>query len=668
MATTSKRGLNKPERTSLVNVITAINNNMENLDDAVPDSRTVNGKPLSGNVTIGLTDLPDVEEAITAQNAQITNLKSAFDAKGKLTPTVSFVTNSYINPTTGATATASTTDRTDFVRVLGGTTIEIYSVMYGGAGYAFYTENKAFIEGGGGTDTSNVIPTIHRISVPENAYFVRASIYKAGGFSKDNFYLHNYITQQNLEKGYYLDEYLFNTLKDRMDIVDSNILIPVTLTKQAGKYIANNGSVGSDASYDLYNFTTESGVTYIAYTDNSKRTICVAYCGEAYPEDGKRYGIVTFVGNGNTAYINHCNTGFFTEPKVYKVGISRYDAEIVSIVNRLNVLDTTNEQEHGKTVTTSDTANRFITAQGVQGNLTGYTLKSFTTELDAVYFIYSEIESSRAYAGLPIVLHNGISYTNNSGKGYYIIVGNGQKCYVNSLTSETTIVKKYLFDAHKNRVPNVFLMFNNVVCCGDSLTYSQVYTSSTTSRRALVSYPEAVQKITGTETATLATPGYTCKNWWDNYADQITGANKLYLIYLGTNESDSSLTNTADTDCAGDDLTQYATNATGYYGRIIRKILDTQSRCILIKIALGTTGNNRNAAIAGLGERFSVPVIENPQYLLGDMYYHYGDSTDYYNTVHMNDMGYTAFAEYIVKAINDLPLSAKYALMPKTVN
>lgn len=71
MATTTKRGLNKPDRTSLVNVITAINNNMDNLDDAVPDSRKVNGKALSSDITIDDSDLPIIAGKIASTQAMI---------------------------------------------------------------------------------------------------------------------------------------------------------------------------------------------------------------------------------------------------------------------------------------------------------------------------------------------------------------------------------------------------------------------------------------------------------------------------------------------------------------------------------------------------------------------------------------------------------------------
>lgn len=65
MSTTTKRGLNKPARTDYVNVVTAINNNMDNLDDAVPDSRTVNSKALSANITLDRTDFPTVDADLT---------------------------------------------------------------------------------------------------------------------------------------------------------------------------------------------------------------------------------------------------------------------------------------------------------------------------------------------------------------------------------------------------------------------------------------------------------------------------------------------------------------------------------------------------------------------------------------------------------------------------
>lgn len=443
----------------------------------------------------------------------------------------------------------------------------------------------------------------------------------------------------------------------------------VTANKNNNRYI-NFSGVRGDASWNnMYDFVPQYGVQY-AITTRTSAGLPAFYYKAPYPasQQSAEYSYSGYIiGDGATScYVNCLKDASGNEIQSVDIKVINYAPSDTR--QKTDTLTTISGIERGTQIATTDTANRFILATGVRGTLSGYTLKEFTTMPDAVYLVYSEVEANRAAGGFPIALCNGVNYTNATGKGYYIIIGNGQKCYVNSLSTVTTIIEQYSFKAFVERTPNVFRMFDNIVCCGDSLTYSQVYTSNNASRQALVTYPETLAKITGTQTVTLATPGYTCKNWWDNYAGQITGANKLYLIYLGTNESDSSLTNTADTDCAGDDYTQYAENGTGYYGRIIRKILDTQSRCILIKIGLGTTGNNRNAAISGLAERFAVPVVNNPQYVLNDMYYHYGDTTDYYNTVHLNDMGYGAFAEMIADEINNLPLSTKYSLMPKTAN
>lgn len=53
-STTTNLGLKKPARDDYVNVVTDINDNMDTLDGiVVPNTRTVNGQALSGNITIG---------------------------------------------------------------------------------------------------------------------------------------------------------------------------------------------------------------------------------------------------------------------------------------------------------------------------------------------------------------------------------------------------------------------------------------------------------------------------------------------------------------------------------------------------------------------------------------------------------------------------------------
>lgn len=53
-STTTNLGLRKPARDDYVSVVDDINDNMDVLDGVVvPNTRTINGQALSGNVTIG---------------------------------------------------------------------------------------------------------------------------------------------------------------------------------------------------------------------------------------------------------------------------------------------------------------------------------------------------------------------------------------------------------------------------------------------------------------------------------------------------------------------------------------------------------------------------------------------------------------------------------------
>lgn len=91
MATqTSKRGLRKPEPSDLVNVVTDIDNNMDNLDDAVPDSRKVNGHALTSDVTVTKSDvgLGNVDNTSDVNKPVSTAQQTALDGKVPTTRTV----------------------------------------------------------------------------------------------------------------------------------------------------------------------------------------------------------------------------------------------------------------------------------------------------------------------------------------------------------------------------------------------------------------------------------------------------------------------------------------------------------------------------------------------------------------------------------------------------
>lgn len=199
---------------------------------------------------------------------------------------------------------------------------------------------------------------------------------------------------------------------------------------------------------------------------------------------------------------------------------------------------------------------------------------------------------------------------------------------------------------------NLLAMYSNLRFIGDSLTYSQVYTSATTSRQARQTYPQIVSKLSGNiPFNAYAFGGANAKTWWDTYNQYLVdGDNLLNIVYLGTN---NGLTDTIDTDCVGDDLTQFADTLTGNYGKILQRIKDLGQKAILIKIYV-TNGdlNTTNSVIEQFGERYNFPVIDAIKYY-EDCYHYYPDKTGT-NGVHYNDLGYSRFANTLIQKINNL--------------
>lgn len=82
-STTTKRGLYKPAQSDYVRVLTDIANNMDNLDDAVPDSRKINGHALTSDVTVtkGDVGLGSVNNTSDADKPVSNATQTALDLK-----------------------------------------------------------------------------------------------------------------------------------------------------------------------------------------------------------------------------------------------------------------------------------------------------------------------------------------------------------------------------------------------------------------------------------------------------------------------------------------------------------------------------------------------------------------------------------------------------------
>lgn len=208
---------------------------------------------------------------------------------------------------------------------------------------------------------------------------------------------------------------------------------------------------------------------------------------------------------------------------------------------------------------------------------------------------------------------------------------------------------------------NILQAFKNIVCIGDSLTYSQVYTGSSTSRQAYKPYPKVLADKACATATILATPGDTALQAWDRNSENIVQKEAcLTVVYLGTN---GGLTDTMETDMTGDDYTAWADTNTGAYGKIIAKSIAVGSRVVLIKVHSSSGGVPiTNSVIEKMAARFGVPVIENT-YLSGTKYHSYPDGSGT-NGTHYNDFGYAVFADQVANSISQLSAEDAVKIIP----
>lgn len=198
-------------------------------------------------------------------------------------------------------------------------------------------------------------------------------------------------------------------------------------------------------------------------------------------------------------------------------------------------------------------------------------------------------------------------------------------------------------------------MFTDIVCCGDSLTYSAVFTDATHHRQAFVPWPTQIQRVYGIPTDIKADSGKNPKTWFADYGDTIaqsTAGNRLYITYFGHNASEQyPYTDTFETDCPADaDPSTWADTLTGWWGRIINDIYAAGCKALIIRVS-DSNGyrETQDAIIEDIAARWNVPVIDNPY--LPDLMYH--SATDSYaNESHYNDLGYMAFCRQLLTNIN----------------
>lgn len=141
-------------------------------------------------------------------------------------------------------------------------------------------------------------------------------------------------------------------------------------------------------------------------------------------------------------------------------------------------------------------------------------------------------------------------------------------------------------------------LFNNVICIGDSLTYS-INTNNTADRNTS-SYPYQLSKMTGWNVTNKGIGGITCVTYYNamtdssdsnyNYVEHDYSRYDLAVIYLGTNGG--GYTYTLDEDTSSGNYTTYADTNTGRLCSMIEYIRSTNSnlRIFLVHGAFNNAG------------------------------------------------------------------------------
>lgn len=188
--------------------------------------------------------------------------------------------------------------------------------------------------------------------------------------------------------------------------------------------------------------------------------------------------------------------------------------------------------------------------------------------------------------------------------------------------------------------------FNNIVCIGDSLTYSQVGTAPN-SKQAQNPYPKILAHYLGVDNyQIIAESGASAAGLWASHNKELQQkTNQLAIIYLGTN---GGLTDTVDTDCpVGVSYPNFASTQTGSLGKWIAKSQALGCKVLLLKPYYnGLNLNEVHSAIDHLAERFGCATIKAPDgtNINALMYVPSINGTSY---PHYNQLGYAWFAKRV---------------------
>lgn len=209
---------------------------------------------------------------------------------------------------------------------------------------------------------------------------------------------------------------------------------------------------------------------------------------------------------------------------------------------------------------------------------------------------------------------------------------------------------------------DVFSAFTNIICVGDSLTYSQVYTSENGNRQAYKPWPSVIGQMSGASVSNMGYSGDDGIASWNRWKDSFESkTNALAIIYLGTNHG---FTDTLDTDApSGQPYTSWADTNTGCYAKIIAKLQDLGYKVLLVKpwvVSSPGVLSDTQKVVDDAGTRFGCSVVGPISNSNAE--FHYWPDHQGTNNTHMNDLGYSWFAHELAQKVASLGDTLKFII------
>lgn len=458
-----------------------------------------------------------------------------------------------------------------------------------------------------------------------------------------------------------LADYSVDVNNLNLDIQNKICMKSVDYSGTNGKYINTGGSQSTSSNYSFSNpIALNKGETIIFGA-----AVTVNACAISKYNGEDTYNTLLVRGVGGTSINNYQ----YTAPADMNIVLcynTDYSVRAYKLINTpleqyVGLINTfTYEEGHYIHKNEYKAAQQFYNITEPISVKKGQLIKASCYAGASVAVIAKYNETDESYGCLVVGEGSEKTYTYIPDEDMYIIISYDHDYSIEiSIQYTNESITSLISKMASNNKTDILSIFNNITCCGDSLTYSQVYTGGP-SRQAYVPYPTVLARRTGATTENLAVSGYNATQWWNNYNSQIVQkTNQLAIIYLGTN---GGLTDTIDTDCVGDDYTTYSDNHTGNYGKIIQKFLDVGARVILVKI-YSDAGETINPIIDKFATRFNVAVIDNKR-LEDDIYHLYPNLTGS-NYLHYNDLGYTAFTDQLINSVNNLTDEMKKRIFPQ---